>query len=418
MDGARRGGTGGGPPRTARLAVMTVFLLNGTALGNWFPRIPAVQRELDLSDGLLGVALLGTAVGALLAMPATGWLIARHGSRAVTTVSALALFAALPLPAFAPSLAWLIPALALLGAANGVLDVSMNAQAVAVERRYGRPIMTTFHGLFSLGGLVGAVVAWLAVGGEATVAGRTIGLGIEVGPRAHLLAVALVLVPIALLARGRLLPARVDAGGDAPAFARPSRALAGLGVVAFCVLLGEGAVADWSAVYLRNDVGTTAGFAALGYAAFSVTMALGRFAGDRLTERLGPVAIVRYGGLLVAVGLGAGLAAAEPVATLIGFACVGAGLACAFPVVLSAAGRQATLHPGAALAAVSTAGYSGFLAGPPLIGFVAEAAGLRAGLATVALLGAATALLAGAVGPVGSAAESTGKRLPAPCRGD
>lgn len=400
-----RAGEGSGAPRAARRAVMAVFFINGIALGNWFPRIPAVQRELGLSDGLLGLALLGTAAGALVAMPTTGWLIARRGSRAVTTAAALALCAALPLPARAPDLAWLIAALALLGAANGVLDVAMNAQAVAVERRYGRPIMTTFHGLWSLGGLIGAAVAGLVAGGG-------------VGPRPHLLTIAAILLPVALLTRRWLLPARVDAGGGGPAFARPSRALAGLGVVGFCALLGEGAVADWSAVYLRNELGTGAGFAAAGYAAFSLAMAAGRFAGDALTARLGPVAIVRYGGLLVALGLGAALAVGQPVATLVGFACVGAGLACVFPVILSAAGRQGAINPGAALAAVSTAGYSGFLAGPPLIGFVAELAGLRVGLATVVLLAAAIVLLAGAVGPAGSAERGSGRGLPAPSRGD
>ena len=404
MEGASEG-NGNGRPRAARVAVLTVFILNGLWRGNRLACTPAVHLNLELSDGLLGLALLGTAVGALLAMPTTGWLIARWGSRAVTTTAALALCLALPLPAFAPGLAWLIPALALLGAANGVLDVAMNAQAVAVERRYGRPIMTTFHGLWSLGGLIGAAVAGLVAGGG-------------FGPRPHLLTVAAILLPVVALARRWLLPARVDAGSGEPAFARPSRALAGLGVVGFCALLGEGAIADWSAVYLRNDVGTGAGFAAAGYAAFSLAMAAGRFAGDALTARLGPVAIVRYGGLLVAVGLGAALAVGRPVATLVGFACVGAGLACVFPVILSAAGRQGTINPGAALAAVSTAGYAGFLAGPPLIGFVAELAGLRVGLAAVVLLAAAIVLLADAVGPARTADRGAGRGLPVPGRSD
>lgn len=395
MGGVRSDGDGA-TPRPARLAVMAVFLLNGLALGSWFPRIPDVQRSLGLSDGALGVALLGTAVGALVAMPATGWLIARWGSRRVTTASALALCAALPLPALAPSLPLLVPALVLLGAGNGVLDVSMNTQAVAVERRYGRPIMTAFHGLFSTGGLLGA-----------TVAGIVAGNGI--GPARQLLPTALVLALAALAARRWLLPAGIDAGAGGATFARPTRALAGLGAVAFCVLLAEGAVADWGAVYLRNALATSAGVAAAGYAAFSLAMAAGRFTGDWLTARLGPVAIVRGGGMLVVLGLGAALLVERPAATLVGFACVGAGLASAFPVVLSAAGRDPTLAPGAALAAVSTAGYTGFLAGPPLIGFVAEATSLRAGLAVVVLLGGAMILLAGALGRAGVVAAGNGR---------
>ena len=376
-------------PRAARRAVMAVFLLNGLALGSWFPRIPDVQRRLELGDGALGGALLGTAVGALLAMPATGLLVARWGSRRVTTASAVALCAALPLPALAPTLPLLVPALVLLGAANGVLDVAMNTQAVAVERRYRRPIMTTFHGVFSAGGLAGAVIA-------GAVSSR------DLGPEAHLLTMGLALALAALTARRWLLPTGTDAGAGGPAFARPTRALAGLGVVAFCVLLGEGAVADWGAVYLRNGLGTSAGFAAAGYAAFSLAMAVGRFAGDWLTARIGPVAIVRGGGVLVALGLGAALLADRPAAVLVGFAAVGAGLSCAFPVVLSAAGRDPGLAPGAALAAVSTAGYTGFLAGPPLIGFVAEWLGLRAGLGVVVLLGGAMVLLAGGLDRPGS----------------
>ena len=384
--GAREAERDGAAPRAARLAVMAFFFVAGASLGNWFPRIPEVQRDLALSDGELGIALFGPAVGALAAMPTTGWLIARWGSRPVTWVAALALCAALPLPTVAPGLLLLILALVAVGASNGVLDVAMNAQAVAVEHRYRRPIMTTFHGVFSVGALAGAATGGL-------VAGQ----GID--PTPHLIGVAIVCAGAVVLAAPRLLPAGVDAGGAGPAFARPSRALAGLGIVAFCVLLGEGAVADWSAVYLRNTLDTSAELAAGGFAAFSLTMAAGRFLGDWLTARLGPVAIVRFGGALAAVGLGLALLVGRPVAGLIGFACVGAGLACAFPVVLSAAGRTPGLAAGTAIAAVATAGYSGFLVGPPLIGLAAEVAGLRVGLGLVALLGLAMVALAGAVAP-------------------
>lgn len=153
------------PVRAARLAVMAVFFVNGMVLGNWFPRIPAVQRDLDLGEAELGLALLGTAIGALLAMPVTGWLIARFGSRPMTRASAVALCISLPLPGMAPNLPLLALALVALGASNGALDVSMNAQAVAVERRYGRPIMTTFHAIFSTGGLAGAALAGVIAGG-------------------------------------------------------------------------------------------------------------------------------------------------------------------------------------------------------------------------------------------------------------
>ena len=390
------------PPRAARRAVMATFFINGMALGNWFPRIPAVQEDLGLSEGELGLALLGPAVGAVATMPTIGWLIARFGSRPVTRASALTLCAALPLPALAPNLALLALALVVVGVGNGVLDVAMNTQAVAVERRYRRPIMTTFHGLFSVGSLTGGALAGV-------VAWR----GIDVTP--HLLGVAAVLVPAAIVASRWLLPADIDAGQSGPKFVRPSRTLAGLGIVAFGVLLGEGAMGDWGAVYLKDSLDTSEGLAAAGFVLFSLTMAAGRLLGDRLTLRLGPVTMVRAGGTLAAVGLGLGLLVNHPIAALIGFACVGAGLSSLFPITLSAAGRIPGVPPGPALAAVSMMGYTAFLAGPPVIGFIAEVTGLRGALGVVVLLCAAAAALAGAVGRSG-AVQAGATREAAPTR--
>ncbi|BBL79525.1 MFS transporter [Rubrobacter xylanophilus] len=366
--------------------MLAVFFLNGVLVASWFVRIPAVQERLDLGEGLLGVALLGSAAGALAAMPATGWLISRLGSRPVVLGAGLCLCAALLLPALAPNLLALTLSLAALGASNGALDVSMNAHGVAVEKNYGRPILSSFHAAFSLGGLTGS-----ALGGLAAARG--------VGVLHHFLAVsalALLAFAPAFLA---MLPASADAGsGGGPAFRRPTRALAGLGVVAFCVLLGEGAMADWSAVYLDDTLGTGPGLAAAGYAAFSVAMTAGRLAGDRLNRRFGPAAVVRSGGALAAFGLGASLAAVHPLAALAGFACAGLGFSAVFPAALSAAGHSPDMPPGSAIAAVSTAGYLGFLVGPPAIGFLAELAGLGGALYLVVALSATIALLSGAVG--------------------
>lgn len=374
-----------GAPQASRLAVLGVFFLNGLAVASWFVRIPAVQGELSLSEGLLGLALLGAAVGAMVSMPLAGALTSRFGSRRVVGITALLLSFSLIPPALAPSLALLIPALMLFGAANGALDVSMNSQAVVVEQRYGRPIMSSFHAAFSFGGLAGA-----ASGGLVAAAG--------IGPLPHLSAIAVLCALAALVAYRPLLPASADAVGDgAPAFARPTRALLGLGVISFCVLLGEGAMADWSAVYLNDTLSTGPGFAAAGYAAFSLAMAFGRLFGDRLAERLGPATLVRACGALAAVGLGLALAAAQPYLALLGFACAGAGFSIVFPAALSAAGRTEGMAAGPALAAVSTAGYTGFLIGPPVIGFAAELLGLGGALYIVVILSAAIVLLAGAV---------------------
>jgi MFS family permease len=371
--------------RAARRAVLATFGINGLALSSWFPHIPAVQRKLELSDGTLGLALLGTAGGALVATAASGWVIGRVGSRVATRVSVLALCAALPLPGLAPDLAVLVLSLVLLGATNGLLDVSMNTQAVAVEKRYRRPIMSVFHGVFSLGGLASSGLAVLIIASG-------------VGTVAHLVVAGVVLGVAALFATRWLLPDEgVRGDGHGPIFVRPSGPLIALGVVAFCVLLSEGAMADWSAVYLRNSLDTGAGYAAAGYAVFSATMALGRLMGDRLTVHFGPATLVRGGGAVVAIGLGVALILGRPGGALVGFACVGAGLSFMFPIVLSAAGRVQGVNPGLALAAVTSVGYTGFLAGPPAIGLAAEVTSLRVALGIVAALGALVIVLAPAV---------------------
>lgn len=372
-------------PQRARVAVATMFFVNGAVLANWVPRIPTVQQKLGLSAGALGVALLGMAMGAVVAMPAAGWLVARRGSRPVTTVAALVFCAALPLPALAPNLPMLFLALVVMGACNGAMDVAMNAQGIAVERRYRRPVMASFHGLFSVGGLVGS-----AAGGVVA--------GLGVNPVPHLAGAALLLGGIAVVAARGLLPAGADAGGHGAGFARPTWPLLGLGVIAFCVLVGEGAMADWTAVYLHHTLATGPGLAAAGYAAFSLAMAAGRLSGDRLAQRLGPVALVAVGGALAAVGLGGALLLGTPLAAIVGFACVGAGFASIVPVVLSAAGRAPGMAPSTAIAAVTTTGYLGFLAGPPLIGFAADLVSLRGALGIVVVLSATVALLAPTIG--------------------
>ena len=372
--------------RRARRAVLAVFALNGFALGAWFVRIPAVQDRLGIGEGLLGAALLGAAVGALLSMTVTGALISRLGSRRGVGATALLLPVSLIPLALAPNVVTLALALVLVGAANGALDVSMNSHAVVVEDHYGRRIMSSFHAAFSFGALAGSVLG-----------GAVAYLGVGVLP--HFLVVFVLATLAAVPAYRALLPSDADAAeGGAPAFARPPRALFGLGVISFCVLLGEGAMSDWSAVYLDDSLRTGPGFAAAGYAAFSLAMALGRLFGDRLTERFGPTRLVRLCGAVAALGLGAALAVGDPVFALVGFACAGAGFSVVFPLALSAAGGTEAVAPGPALAAVSTAAYTGFLVGPPTIGFVAELAGLGTALYLVVGLSTAVFLLGGTVG--------------------
>lgn len=379
------------PPTRARVAVALLFLINGMLFATWVSRIPAVQAAHGLSHGALGLGLLGMAGGALLSMPLGGWLSSRYGTARVCWVSALLYAGALPGLGFAPSVAWLLLTLFLFGAAHGTLDVAMNAHAVEVEERYERPIMSSIHALFSLGGMLGAALgAFFA--------------GLGFAPLTHFLGMATVLIVLSVcVALPGLLPAsltttrqpRAEASLQRRGFSLPPKPLLVLGILAFCVMLGEGAMADWTGIFLRQSAGATEGTAAAGYAAFSIAMALGRFFGDNLSVRLGSVRLVRFGGLLAVVGLLAALVSSHPIVGLVGFAAVGAGFATIVPQVFTAAGRVPGFAPGPALAVVATTGYFGFLLGPPMIGFAAEWLGLRLALGIVVVASALLVVLAG-----------------------
>jgi MFS family permease len=368
--------------RQARVAVTVVFLLNGLIFGSWAARIPAVRERAGLSDGELGIALAFVAAGAILAMPLAGAIAARYGSRRATRASlALACLAAATI-ALSSSLVALCALALVAGMALGSLDVTMNVHGVTVERRYGRPILAGMHAAFSGGGLIGGALAALAAAAALDV-------------RAHLALVAAASAAIGLIVSRRLLASSEDASdGREPVFARPPRRLWALGLLAFSCLLIEGASADWSAVYLHSEVGSTAAVAALGFTAFSVTMTLGRIGGDRLVARLGPLTVVRAGGLVAAGGFGLALLVGSPAAGIAGFALIGAGLASVVPIVFRAAGGVQGMSAGVGLAAVSSMGYLGFLAGPPAIGAVAELTGLATALVLLVVLALAVSSLA------------------------
>lgn len=298
---------------------------------------------------------------------------------AITAVFALGYAAGLVPVALSESFAALAASLAFIGVANGVLDVSMNIHGLTVERQLGRPILSTLHAAFSFGALAGAVVGAVVAAG--------------VGVVAHLTGMALLGAGAALTAARFLLPASADAAPEGPLIARPSRALLAIGVFAFCVLLAEGAVNDWAAIYLDDEIGTGEALAASGLAAFSLTMGLGRLFGDRLVERLGPVALARGGASLSLSGMAVVLSASGPLLAVPGFAAMGLGLAALFPLALRAAAARGPVA-GPSVAAVSAFGYLGLLTGPPAVGGLSELVGLRAALALVAALLAIATLLA------------------------
>lgn len=371
-------------PRAARIAVGALFFINGFAFATWVSRIPAVQQALGLTPGMLGAALMGLGAGSFVAMPVAGWLIARSGSRRVVVVTTVACAVLLAPLAFASNAVVLAAALALLGAAMGAMDVAMNAQGVELEHRVGRPILSGFHALFSFGGMAGA-----ASGGVLAAAG--------VPTTLHFGFVAGLLVVAAIAVLPSLLEAPPPPAGEAAGRLRVTPALVGLSVLAACFFISEGAMADWTPVYLSSVLGTGPGVAAAGYAVFSAAMTIGRLSGDWLTVRVGRVRLVRAGALLAAVGLSAALLIGTVPAALVGFVFVGAGFSVAVPLVFSAAGRLDSRSAGPGLAAVTTAGYLGFLAGPPVIGFVAEAFTLPLALAIIVLLALVGAALAGFV---------------------
>jgi MFS family permease len=365
---------------SARAAITAIFFLNGAVFSSWYARLPAIQADLDLGTGAVGVALVGAPAGLLVAQPLVGALVARRGSRAV--LRALPIYvAAVVLPAAASNAATLFVATALVGAANGALDVAMNVQGLAVERASGRRIFNSQHAAFSFGALAGAGLA-----------GAVAALG--VAPLPHLIGVGVAGGVAAAAVSPHLLLDAPASGRRAPLLARPTMRLAALGVIAFCALLAEGAVFDWSGIYLATETDASAGVAPLGLAAFSLTMGIGRLVADGAAQRVGPAAVGMAGAVLAALGLGLGLAIALPAVAILGFALMGLGLAAVFPLTLRASGHAGS-PPALGVAAISTVGYGGFLLGPPLIGILAGGTGLRAALGVVCALCLLAAALAG-----------------------
>ncbi len=374
---------------TPRVAISAIFFLNGAMFSAWYARVPAISDRLDLSPGEIGVALLGAPLGLLLAQPLAGALVARRGSYALLRLAPVAMVA-IALPALAVDLPTLALAVLLTGATNGVLDITMNAQGLAVERAAGRGLFASLHAAFSFGALAGAASA-----------GAIAGAG--VAPLAHLAAWGAVGAVAAAIASRGLIDDAEHASPAAPRIARPSRRLAAVGAIAFCALLAEGAVFDWSGLYLDRDTGASATLAPMGLAVFSLTMGIGRLIADRLAAAHGARRVVRAGATIAAAGLTAALAAGTPAAGIAGFAVMGFGLSAVFPLTLRAAGGGES-HSGPELAAVSTLGYTGFLLGPPFIGVLAEVSGLGAALLVVSAALLLTAVLARALRPAAARA--------------
>jgi MFS family permease len=376
----------------ARIAVLGYFFVLGAATATWAARLPAIKSSLHLSDGGLGLVLFAVPAGAVLTLPVSGRIVDRFGAARVMRIAGLLVVAALVAIGLGPAtgdLPVLIAALVWYGVMAGLLDVSMNTCGARLEAGYGRPVMSSLHAGYSIAGLAGAgiggIFAWLALGPLPTFAAVAVPLAVLV-----LLAARWVVLPPAV--------AQAAGGpGDPPgrSLRQISVVIWVLGLLALCGQLGEGAASDWSAVYLHANLGSSAGLAACALAAFSITMAAGRVAGDRLAARFGSVALVRASGMLAGAGLAAGLLIGTPAAGIAGFALLGLGLAGIFPQLVSSAARLDPARAGRNIGRIAAVAYLGLLGGPVAIGAAASGVGLRDALLIPAALAVLVAVAAG-----------------------
>jgi fucose permease len=366
---------------SARRGVAIVFFVYGAVLATWVSRIPLIKQELGLDTAQLSLALLGSPVGLILAMQAVAVLVDRLTSAVVTRAALIGACVAVVLPGAAWSLGSLAAALLLLGFSLGSLDIAMNTQGVAVERGYARPVMSGIHAMYSVGVLAGAGVGALAASAE-------------VDPLAHFAVAAAVLAGLGLLGARTLLGAAADRPAEAEAedADRPALRLAqhpgliALGFVAFCCLFAEGAVDDWSGVYLREEQGASLGVAALGAAAAGAGMAIGRFGGDAVIARFGRPATLWWSSLVAGAGMTLAVLAPAPGVAIAAYFVLGLGVATIVPIAFTLAGTHPGVPPAWAISRVTTLGYAGLFASPPMVGLVAQATSLAAALAIPAVL--------------------------------
>ncbi|GLY84299.1 MFS transporter [Actinoallomurus iriomotensis] len=361
----------------ARLGTVLTFALAGMLCGVWVSRTPALADRFGLSDGSVGVAILVWGVGAIIAMQGLRGVMARAGSAAVLRVAAPLTAVSLLLIALAPSWPLLLAAVAMFGMTFGLTDIGMNAQGSAVERSYGRPVMNGMHAGWCAGAISGGLLGALSAS-----AGMSFGQTLFGG--------GLVALPAALVLGRTYVPERPASAGGSPT-ARSRRARLPLvvylvGALAFAAFMMEGSIADWSGLYLSRELGAGEAIGALGYPLFEAAMLTGRLVGDRLRTRLGTRRLMTYAGLATAVAMGVVVAAPAAYVALAGFLLTGLAVCTVVPTTISVAGTVVPGRSAAAVAQVGAMGYGGLVLGPVVIGFLADAASLRAGLTVAVVL--------------------------------
>ncbi len=370
------------PARAARIAVSVFFFSAGFCFASWASRIPDIQQKLHLNEAGLGMVLVSLPVGLMVSLPVSGFVVARYGSRHTAIIAALLYAVLLPFLGIVALVWQLVIILFLFGFAGNLLNISMNTQGIGVEALYGRSVMASFHGVWSVAGFSGAAIG-------------TLMLSLIVSPFLHFCIITILVCCLVTVAYKYLLVKDIHSDSKTPVFAKPDSALLKLGLIAFCCMVCEGTMFDWSGIYFVKEVQVPKSLTTLGYVAFMTTMAGGRFTGDWMSVKIGKRNMIRMSGLLIAAGLMLAVALPYIVPATIGFLITGLGVSSVVPLVYSTAGKSGKVAAGVALAAVSTIGYLGFLFGPPAIGLIAGAFGLRWSFALIAFLGLGVTLLAG-----------------------
>jgi MFS family permease len=353
-------------------ALAMLFLANGVGFGTWATHVPVFKQFLHLENGTLTLVLTSFIVGAIVSMPVTGQLIARYGSRRITRIAAIGYVLTIGILAQASSFLLFLIFAGLLGAANGALDIAMNANAVAIEKHYMRSSMSLFQGCWSAGGLLGAAAAGLMLKHQGTAL-------IDLSLIAIFLGLCCI-VSLPMLVDDVAKPSRSK-------FVWPDSALFHIAILAAFGLLAEGAIADWASVYLHSNLGVTLPLAAAGYAAYAIAMTVARFSGDWLTRRFSEKNILHASGLLIAIGMACTLLSNSWWPAVFGLVLAGAGIANIVPVIFGMAGRDTRMGSGPAISAVATIGYFALLTGPPMIGSLAVLVGLRRAMTVIVIAG-------------------------------
>jgi len=369
------------PERLNRIAVSVFFFVAGLIFSTWASRIPNIKTQLGLNDAAFGSVLFALPCGLMTSLPLSGYLVTRFGSKRVVTIASLLYPAILVLIGLATSVWHLVIILFFFGLSSNMFNISANTQAVAVEIKYGRSIMASFHGLWSLAGFTGAATGALMV-------------FLHVQPVYHFAIIFLCAVILVLIARKNAPDKDSGSKSSQKLFTRPDNAILKLGIIAFGSMVSEGAMFDWSGIYFQKVLLVPPGMVSFGFGAFMSTMAGGRFAGDALITKFGVKRMLQTSGIFIASGLLAAIIFPYFYPSVLGFLMVGFGVSSVVPMVFSLAGKSTKVPPGVAIASVSSIGFLGFFVGPPLIGFIAQAINLRASFALIALLGFGTTIMA------------------------